>query len=149
VSSTTYSAELLPDPALRQVVIGTGILAAAAGAAAAATLPVSWPTKLIAVLGWVLFSGRELLHIAWGNKACSRLQIDASGNVQIFDSAGACRPARVDSGSVVLRRIAWLRLQTPEGRRHGELLRPESARIHEWRRFRVIWRHLGAVARSC
>ncbi len=146
MSSTNYSAELIPDAALRRTVIVTGILATAGGAAASATLPVLPAAKLIAAVLWSALGARELTHIAKGNKTCSRIEIDATGTVQVFGPNGCCRTATIDSGSIVLRRVAWLRLRGPAGERHAELLGPGASRSHDWRRFQVIWRHLGAAA---
>jgi hypothetical protein len=137
---------LIPDPTLRRLVLGTGILLAVVGVAAIGVLPVSPAMKLLLCASWCGMSVRELLHIANGYKACCRLQVDASGTVQVFDRQGACRRARIEAGSMVFWRIAWLRLRGPQGSRHSELLGCNVAKVHDWRRFQVIWRHLGAVA---
>lgn len=136
----------MPDPALRRVVLGTGILLTLAGVASIVVLPVALVTKLVSGVSWCGIGIRELRLIARGYKDCERIQVDASGVAQVFDAQGRCRTATIDSGSMVLGRFAWLRLQGPKGLRHSELLGRDAARVHDWRRFQVIWRHLGAAA---
>ena len=121
-----------------------GALAIAGGIAAVAVLPLAWQWRVVAGVCWGLYTGRDLWLIASANKACKRLQVDQDGGIRVFDQRDCCSLATMDSGSMVLRRIAWLRFSTDAGRRHVELIRRKSARSNDWRRLQVIWRHLGA-----
>ena len=144
MSSIRYSAELAPDPALRRAVLIAGALAILGGIAVIAALPITWQWQVIVGLGWGVYSGRDLWLIARANKACQRLQVDQDGCIRVFDRECCCSPATMDSGSLVLRRLAWLRFRTAAGRRHVELIRRKSTQNDDWRRLQVIWRHLGA-----
>ncbi|NIL93018.1 MAG: hypothetical protein GTO71_00915 [Woeseiaceae bacterium] len=134
----------MPDPQLRRAVLGSGMLAAAGGIAAIMTLPIAWQWQVLAGLGWCGMSGRDLWLISRANKACDRLRIDEDGVVHVFDRNNCCSAATIESGSVVLRRVAWLRFRTDTGSRHVELIRRNTRKNNEWRRLQVIWRHLGA-----
>ncbi len=146
MSSITYLAELAPDPQSRRIVLGSGFVLLAGGIAAAMLLPLGLAGKLSVVVVWCLAGGRELLHIASGNKACCQLRLDASGDLTICSADGQSRVATLAPGSVVTSRVAWIRFTTADGRRHAELLRSKTAENHDWRRLQVIWRHLGAAA---
>ena len=136
----------MPDLLLRRVVLGAGVIALAAGLIAIATMTAAASVKLLLTAALALSGIVELVVITRGNMRCERLRIEAGGTLQVYDRSGACRLARLESGSLVLRRLAWLRFRTTDGRRHAELLCRGRAQSHEWRRLQVIWRHLGAAA---
>ncbi len=144
MSSHTYSTELSPDPFLRRVVILCGIAAAVVGLATilALSMPPVW--RAFAALVWLIMNGQELVLIAKGYKRCRRIRIGHGGDVELLGPDGSWMPATLVSGSVVLRKYAWLRFKTREGQRCAELVRAKSTQNKEWRRLQVIWRHLGA-----
>ncbi|MDH3434500.1 MAG: hypothetical protein OEM60_11615 [Gammaproteobacteria bacterium] len=144
MSSRTYSTELAPDPLLRRVVITTGVVATMLGTAMILILPIQPAWRLLAGVVWLLQHGRALLLIARGNKRCERLRIAHDGAASIMTGGQFRTPARLVAGSIVLRRIAWLRFETEDGQRLAELIRCNGAQNENWRRLQVIWRHLGA-----
>jgi hypothetical protein len=146
MSSIKYSTELKPDAKLRRFVLCTGVIASLGGLFAVTTIDISLLNKVAVALTWCLLSAWHLLLIARRYKACSRLELDASGELRVFGTNDRCRTATIETGSVVLDYVAWLRFRTGDGTRHAELLGRNSAGTHEWRRFQVIWRHLGATA---
>ena len=145
MSSTKYSAELVPEPGLRRVVMLCGASAMAGGLLSIAVLPVAWHARVLLGLCWGLVSGRELWLIAKAHKRCAGLRLDADGQVLVRDGHGGGTAATIEPGSVVLQRLAWLRFRTVSGHRHAELLRRKSMKNNDWRRLQVIWRHLGAA----
>jgi len=144
VSSHTYSTELNPDPFSRRVVILFGIAAAAVGLVTilALSMPPVW--RVLTALAWLIMNGRELVLIAKGYKRCRRIRIGHDGNVELLDRDGCWIPATLVSGTVVLRKYAWLRFETRQGLRFAEPVRAKNAQSEEWRHLQVIWRHLGA-----
>ena len=149
MSSHTYSTELSPDPFLRRVVILFGIAAAVVGLAMilALSMPPVW--RAVAALVWLVMNGRELALMAKGYKRCRRIRIGYGGDVELLGRDGGWMSATLVSGSVVLRKYAWLRLETGEGLRFAEPVRAKNAQNKDWRRLQVIWRHLGAGGRNC
>ena len=145
MSSTRYSAALMPDPKLRRLVLGIGALTSLWGIVAIWAMGIPWSARTALAVSWGLVSSRNLVLIAQRYKACCRIQLDASGQLQVFGADGRCTIATLEPGSVVLQWAAWLRFRTGEGMCHAELLGRKSAGGHEWRRFQVIWRHLGAT----
>ena len=144
MSSIKYSTALTPDPALRRLVLLSGLVAALAGVAIIISLPMPWQWRALAAVGWCAWAARDLWLIASGHKVCHSIELGADGSARVFDGSGCCEVATLRAGSVVLPPLAWLRLQTGSGRLHGELLRRKTQQTHQWRRMQVIWRHLGA-----
>jgi len=146
VSSNTFSSNLIPDPQLRRLVLGTGAGAALGGVAAIVELPLEWPWRAAAIGFWMLVCGRDLWLITAGYKHCARIRIEHTGNMLVFASDDCSSVATIGAGSIVLWNFAWLRFRSESGRRHVELIRRKTAQDKDWRRLQVIWRHLGAGA---
>lgn len=144
VSSNTYSTELVPDPILRRVVIVAGWVASGLGVTIILTLPVHPAWRLFAALVWLLPNARKLYLIAKWNKRCQGLRVAHTGDVEIITDRRSSTSAKLVAGSIVLRRIAWLKLESEDGQRFAELLRGKCSQDEDWRRLQVIWRHLGA-----
>lgn len=62
------------------------------------------------------------------------------GEAEIINRRGRREPVQIMSGSVVLPRLAWLRLKCPDGLICGELLRGNPASNQHWRRLQILWR---------
>ena len=116
-----------------------------------ATMPFGAPTPVAALLGAYRsgtgfcgqapdFSGGSSL----GKIDQFHYRIDSQGIVQIRAADGCCITATLCSGSIVLRRAAWLRIRVGNARPHCELIRRDAAENKHWRRLQGIWRHLGA-----
>lgn len=142
--STPYSSELQADRILRRAVVATGAATALIGLAIIAAMNLAPPWRLAAALAWCAVSASELFVITSGYKRFSSLRIYETGDIELLDTRGRWCTATVLSGSVVLRRIAWLRLAPETGRPYAEIVRGNPAENEAWRRFQVIWRHLGA-----
>jgi len=63
-----------------------------------------------------------------------------------LDADGNWHPARLLPGSMLLRRVGWIRWDDGCGRQYAELLRGRSRESDDWRRLQVIWRHIGAMS---
>ncbi len=111
-------------------------------------MQVDYTFRLAGCVLWLIFSGRELLIIVRAYQRINRIRIDCSGHVGLRNSSGEWQAARLATGSVVLDRFAWLRIEACDGRRSVELLRGITRKNEEWRRLQVIWRHLGAAVGS-
>lgn len=142
--STRYYSELQVDPTLRGVVVASAWSTAALGGVAIFCMDLDICWRGVAASLWTLAAAREVCVITLGYKRYQRLRIYETGEVDLQRSDGQWCSAKLLSGSVVLSRIAWLRLAPEGGGHHAELLRGGSAESDAWRRFQVIWRHLGA-----
>jgi hypothetical protein len=101
--------------------------------------------RWLGVSCWLAMTGVELRDIAAGYKRFTKIRIDDGGVVALQDAGGSWVPARLLHGSIVLPRLAWLRLRAANGCRYGELLRCDPRQSEAWRRLQVLWRHLGGA----
>jgi hypothetical protein len=124
-------------------VVAGGSIFALIGLGIIGTMSLAPSWRLGAALVWCLVSVRELFVITSGYKRFCGLRIYETGAIELLGADGRCCTAKTLPGSVVLRRIAWLRLAPEKGRPYAELVRENSAEDEAWRRFQVIWRHLG------
>lgn len=147
--SNAYSAEFKPDPALRGVVLASGVASGLTGVAVIATLP--FPTALIGagVVFWSVVTIVRLRQLLRSWSACRGLRVGSSGDMAVRGPDGTWRQAVLAPGGVLLRRWGWLRYRTTSGRIAVELLRGRCRESQDWRRLQVIWRHIGAPASSC
>jgi hypothetical protein len=90
--------------------------------------------------------GVELIAISSAHKQFGRIRMHSDGRIELHDNDGHWQTATIGNGCIVLRKLAWLRLQPTSGARYHELLRRNSLQSEQWRRLQVIWRHLGAAS---
>ena len=145
MSSSTYSADLCPDPGLRRIVLLSGAGACAIGVSLILAMPLH-PVVLIAGSGsWLAFCARELNVMRRDHAFCRRLRMSAGGEMSLLDPLGNWHSAGLLPGSVLLRRLGWIRLETGKGHRFAEPVRGSCRESDDWRRLQVIWRHIGAT----
>ena len=145
MSSSRYSAELQTDPALRRLVLLSGVGLGAIGLLLTLRLPVHPALAGTGALGWSAYTAWELCKAMSGYATTRVLRIAADGSLRRRDATGCWRPARLLEGSVVLARLAWIRFETEHGTTVAELFRGDPRKSHDWRRLQVIWRHIGAA----
>ena len=143
MSSIAFSTDLLPDPRLRRIVLGSAIGLFALGLVIVATMSIAIPFRVALGSGWLLLAMRQLRILACHHARTGRIRIYADGSAEVAAAAGAWHAATLAPGSIVLDRIAWLRLECVDGTSGAELLTGNSRRNEEWRRLQMIWRHLG------
>ncbi len=147
-SSGQFGTALTPDATLRQCVLFCGY-AAVAGIPILLAMPLSWLLKVPLALAWLFECRRELLNFRQGTARLHELRLDAAGKVTVIGPDGSIGPATLLSGSMVLQRLAWLRVRFADGRKHGELFRPRSRLDADWHRLQLLWRHRrGAFGRQ-
>ena len=145
MSLRTYSAELRPDRRLRRLVLASGVLLFLAGLLLVIGLPLAAVYKSLVGISWLALCAYEWLSNRRAYARFGILRIDAEGRVERRCSDGTWQVHALRSGSVVLARLAWLRLVATDGLRYAELVRGDSRESIDWRRFQVIWRHVGAA----
>ncbi len=144
MSSNTYSSCLKPDPWLRLAVDVTARLLTAGAIGIVLTMSLGALPRFGLSLVCLWLGSAELARLHRGFAACTAIRLTSDGSAGIESGDGSWAPARLESGSIVLRRLAWLRLRTDDGRLVTELLRGDARHCHDWRRLQVIWRHFGA-----
>jgi hypothetical protein len=140
MSSTKFSAELRPDDTLRKVVVLSGVIAAIAGLSLIMHMPLSAIHRVISCAVWLVWCGIEIsaLTKVWPN--VSRIGVNSAGEVWVTDAAGQRVTATLLRGSIVIRRLAWLRLRLEDGRKYAELVSGNAVEDDQWHRFQLIWK---------
>lgn len=144
MSSNAYSAELRPEPCLRLVVLVAGIVLFLAGSLLVLLLPITFGFKVTLAFIWLIICGYEWSSNRLAYSRGGSLRVDSGGGIERKCRDGCWRPAKLAAGSVVTPRLAWLRISVGRGQRYGELFRGDARENVDWRRFQVIWRHIGA-----
>lgn len=130
---------------MRRAVLLSGLGLHAAGIGIIMTAALPCVLTLAAAAAWLMLGAREIVHLRRGFCRCRRLRLMADGRLLLLDERGHWRTAALLPGSVVLRRLAWIRFQTEQGSRGAELLRGHCRAVHDWRRLQVIWPHVGGA----
>jgi hypothetical protein len=130
---------------LRRWVFLSGACLTAAGAVTILVLPLGLPLRLPAACAWSLLGALRLASLAAAYRSYRRIHLDADGSLLLESGDGAQTPGRIGPGSIALSRVAWLRVVKGERFLAGELLRGNGRESEAWRRFQVIWRHLGSA----
>ena len=99
--------------------------------------PVAVRALLIAL--WLFTGLRDLGRHSRGMQRVKGIRLQ-EGEATVIDRQGRQSPVRIMSGSVVLPRLAWLRLRCPDGLTFGELLRGDAAVSEQWRHLQILWR---------
>ena len=145
MSSNSYSTYLTPDPWLRIAVLTSGRLLILIGATLILTLALGALIRAVACLAWICMGRVELLRMERGFEACTAVRLSSDGQISVLDDDQQWHACSLQSGSVVLRNYAWLRLRAADGEYFVEPLRGDARQSHQWRRLQVIWRHFGAL----
>ena len=147
-SSSTYSARIIPDRALRACVFGVMATCGLAGVWVIAGLPWSPVVRMLGV-AWAASLVADGFRLGRGYSDARSYVVRADGDADVISPDGpACR-ARLAAGTTVYAGFAWLRFERPGGGSWGELVRRPSddgkhLKNKDWRRLQVICRHLSA-----
>ena len=149
MSSSAFSAEFIADRRLRCAVLLSGATLAALGLLVIMLLPVHFALRVTGAAAWAVSSGIELVGLRRAYSRYVGLRVGHDGAMHVQKRGGDWQAARLLPGSLLLRRTAWIRVQSEGGEVFAELLRGECRRSANWRRLHVIWRHIGATPGSC
>ncbi len=102
-------------------------------------LPIPLLIRLPLCAVWLVTGVRELSRQSRGYERIKSIRLEA-GAAMVTDRRGRQAPVQILPGSVVLPRLAWLRLKCPDGLIYGELLRGDAAVCRQWRHLQILWR---------
>ncbi len=102
-------------------------------------LPLPVPVRVLLIALWLYTGLRQLGRHSRGMQRVKAIRL-LEGEATVIDRQGRQSPVRIMSGSVVLPRLAWLRLKCPDGLEYCELLRGDATQNEQWRRLQILWR---------
>jgi hypothetical protein len=145
LSSRGFETVLAPVARLRKLLLAFSAGALLAGTALVLRLPLRMELKLVVVCLWLVCCLLEMRSQLRGMSRIDRIRMYATGSLEGLSRNGRVEPLKLLSGSVVLSRVAWLRLELDDGLRYGELLAGNPRRDEQWRRLQLIWRQQAGV----
>ena len=107
-------------------------------------LPVAWPIRGLAEIAWWVVTACELWHRWQRYRTVAGFCLYADGSVDVEAPDGSCSGGMIAAGTVSLLHVAWVRWRDGDGRLYAELIAGNSQERDDWRRFRVICRHVSA-----
>ena len=139
MSSAKFETVLVPATHVRNTLVAVSAGCTAIGALLILGLPLRPALKLVMLVLWLYRGSCELGNRRSGMSRLDRIQIEPSGRATAH-CKGAREPLVLLSGSVVLSRMAWLRVRFPDGLQYGEMFFGNARRDEQWRRLHLIWR---------
>ncbi len=124
----------------------SGVMFSGIGVVLILRLPLPPFALLLGSVAWLVHSVWELRQIGRDYGRYRRLRLAADGGILLLDIDGNWHTGRFSPGSILLRRVGWIRVKHSEGRTSAMLFRGSCRESHDWRRLQVIWRHIGAVS---
>jgi hypothetical protein len=109
------------------------------------------PTLLL-VACCVVCARKEWIRQERGYRRVESIRIHEDGCLECVAFSGTVEPVRLLGGSIVLPRLAWLRVQFADGSHYGELLSGDVATDPDWHGLQLIRMqcsvHFGRTDRS-
>ena len=124
--------------------LGSGTLLAVAAMLLAVLLPVSSAWRAVSIAVCASLGGAEIRRLAAAYRDFGAYRVAADGSVTALGREGREVSGRLLPGSLVLARFGWLRIATLQGSAWAELVVRDGQAVGEWRRLRVVCRHLSA-----
>ncbi|HLU07825.1 MAG TPA: hypothetical protein VKZ91_14800 [Woeseiaceae bacterium] len=140
MSSNGFEAVLEPVAAHRRGLLVFSACATLIGIALIGDMPLRPSLKALFALLWMWRGLLELASLFRGMSRTRRLRIRSTGAAEALSNGGRVRPLELLAGSVILSRVAWLRLRFDDGLQYGELVFTSGRRNDDWRRLMLIWR---------
>ncbi len=143
-SSTLSATDLQPDWLLRLLLLIVAAILHLAGFVLLLMTPLPGGIFVLLTLAWAWLCLRDWRDQfrAYGRVAAIRICSD--GGIETVDIHGKTETVRLLAGSLILPRIAWLRLEFANGRHFGELLSGDARRCARWHWLQLASRQHGA-----
>jgi len=95
--------------------------------------------RLGLVMLWLLGNAWEISRLSRGGERVKEIRL-GPGSATVVNRQGREDPVQIMSGSIVMSRLAWLRIRLPDGLICGELVRGDSGSSQQWRHLQILWR---------
>lgn len=138
--SGDFAVDLRPARSTRGAVLWSGWLLLLAGFGLILHLPLPAALRLPLAAAWLVTAGRSIARQARAYRDVRTLRLGRNRAGVAFGTAGP-RRIRVLAGSVLVHRVAWLRLELGPGAVYGELILAADVGAVAWRRLACLWRY--------
>ncbi len=110
------------------------------GAALLAVTSLPPLSRFLLLVLWLVDCGWALRRLRQGWRKAGRLRLTSDGQVQLVADGISPVCVSLRTGSVVMRRFAWLRFARPGGPVRAELFLAAYSESRAWQGFQLIWR---------
>lgn len=110
-----------------------------AGCVLIVRMPLELSIRGLAFAAWLAASGIQIRRLLAGGREVAKIRVDNAGGVWVSNFRGRWQAVDILPGTMVLRRLAWLRIRLADGRKYGELLAGNAVKDVEWQRFQLLW----------
>ena len=139
MSSILLETRLVPDRSLRCLVLVSACFFLVAGVVLILHFPLAPVWRGLIIVAWVADVCVEMARIIAGAARVRLLRLDETGHIMAEGPEGSMLDLTLMTGSLVLRRFAWLRLRFPDNSYYAELICGDPARDQQWQRLQLIW----------
>jgi hypothetical protein len=122
------------------MLLAFAVLAWAAGSLLLIQLEIAIAWRVGLILLWTGDVGIAVRRLVRGQQRIDRIVMTSGGYLAGITPGGDREPMTLLPGSVVYRRIAWLRFRFADGHRHAELLAGNPRADRGFHGLQVIWR---------
>lgn len=126
-------------------VLGCALLTTALGHVFILAIPIPLYARLLVCAAWLWRCCRDVYGQIAAYACVRGIHLHPSGRAHAVAADGSHVSLVVTPGSVVLRRVAWLRLELANGSHYGELLTGRADACDAWHRLQLIWRQRNAA----
>jgi hypothetical protein len=144
MSLVLLETRLVPDPRLRLLVQLAGWVLLVIGLMLVICLPLGPAWRGVIGVAWVCDVCRELFNLRTFSTRLHSVRLDQTGHI-VADGPDGEDELTLLSGSLVMPRIAWLRLRFADNCRGAELFRGDMDKDPQWQQFQLIWRQSGGA----
>ncbi len=137
--SPLFEVKLRPDPLLHRVVLLAGVIAMVIGALIIIDLRLNLIWRCTAGVVWILDCLFELRRLLAGIAWVRQISLDSGGGITALDASGDSVSLTLQSGSMVLPGLAWLRVADEDGRFYAGLFARRRMGSLEWHRLQLLW----------
>ena len=117
----------------------SGIMIAALGCLLVFQMPLTVLVRMSLLVLWLATSAFELYVHSRAASQIASIGLNDRGQIWVRNCAGERLAAELLPGTVVLGRLAWLRLRLDSGKKYAEFLRGKSTTDPQWHLFQLIW----------
>jgi hypothetical protein len=133
-----FAVQIHPDRRLRAVPQVCGFLIYALGVSLLLMLAIETLPKLALMAFCIVAAQNEWRRQFRGYRRVEAIRIHEDGMLECVGAGGTIEQVSLLGGSIVLPRLAWLRIKFADGSHYGELLSGDPARHPDWHRLQLI-----------
>jgi hypothetical protein len=144
ISFTPSVADLQPDRLLRLLLLIFAAILHLAGFVLLLGTPLPGGALVLLVLAWSWLCLRDWRNQLRAYRRVAAIRICSDGCIETVDMHGQTERVQLRAGSLILPRVAWLRLEFADRSHFGELLSGDARRCARWHWLQLASRQHGA-----